>query len=567
MIFQKKFFKPSFIVLCVLVLSLSILAQTVLTPGEKSKYTQYTQNEDIGLFLSELSFVSKELQVEVIGKSYGTRQYEPEDLYLCILTEEGIRRPEDLNRNRPTFLLVASQHGNEQSAKEAALKILRDLAVGELKPLLNHLNVLIIPQANPFGNRFDQRRNGQDLDLNRDHVKLEAPEVRALHRVFRVWLPEMTLDVHEKGDDYYRVSIGCVSNVNIHPSLQTFSRDTMLSEVEKALGEKEITFKEYLVTQRMGIDSSAGVTYRPEDSGSRESMMRYSTTDLNDGRNSFGIYETFSFIQEGASRHDIDTLEARSNWQYYGIRFLMDSAARHGEAILSSVRDLRGELMAKAKVYREDDLVHLSMLYAREKSQPTLTIRRFVRTASPARGVLMVDKKAGDTLTSADIAPLPSSAEYGVEEEVVLNWFPAVEPIKSVTRPLGYIVPAGLKDVVRNLFDHGIEVGIFTQDVYLEVETYQISDIIAAEYDYLPPQALEVEKKNIQAVVKKGDYFISCAQPASNLIPCLLEPESQYGLIRYWSFNLVPEKGGIFPFYRVVGQETLPVIPYMSWEK
>lgn len=553
--------------LCVLVLSLSILAQTVLTPGEKSKYTQYTQNEDIGLFLSELSFVSKELQVEVIGKSYGTRQYEPEDLYLCILTEEGIRRPEDLNRNRPTFLLVASQHGNEQSAKEAALKILRDLAVGELKPLLNHLNVLIIPQANPFGNRFDQRRNGQDLDLNRDHVKLEAPEVRALHRVFRVWLPEMTLDVHEKGDDYYRVSIGCVSNVNIHPSLQTFSRDTMLSEVEKALGEKEITFKEYLVTQRMGIDSSAGVTYRPEDSGSRESMMRYSTTDLNDGRNSFGIYETFSFIQEGASRHDIDTLEARSNWQYYGIRFLMDSAARHGEAILSSVRDLRGELMAKAKVYREDDLVHLSMLYAREKSQPTLTIRRFVRTASPARGVLMVDKKAGDTLTSADIAPLPSSAEYGVEEEVVLNWFPAVEPIKSVTRPLGYIVPAGLKDVVRNLFDHGIEVGIFTQDVYLEVETYQISDIIAAEYDYLPPQALEVEKKNIQAVVKKGDYFISCAQPASNLIPCLLEPESQYGLIRYWSFNLVPEKGGIFPFYRVVGQETLPVIPYMSWEK
>jgi hypothetical protein len=567
MIFQKKFFKPSVIVLCVLVLSLSILAQTVLTPGEKSKYTQYTQNEDIGLFLSELSFVSKELQVEVIGKSYGTRQYEPEDLYLCILTEEGIRRPEDLNRNRPTFLLVASQHGNEQSAKEAALKILRDLAVGELKPLLNHLNVLIIPQANPFGNRFDQRRNGQDLDLNRDHVKLEAPEVRALHRVFRVWLPEMTLDVHEKGDDYYRVSIGCVSNVNIHPSLQTFSRDTMLSEVEKALGEKEITFKEYLVTQRMGIDSSAGVTYRPEDSGSRESMMRYSTTDLNDGRNSFGIYETFSFIQEGASRHDIDTLEARSNWQYYGIRFLMDSAARHGEAILSSVRDLRGELMAKAKVYREDDLVHLSMLYAREKSQPTLTIRRFVRTASPARGVLMVDKKAGDTLTSADIAPLPSSAEYGVEEEVVLNWFPAVEPIKSVTRPLGYIVPAGLKDVVRNLFDHGIEVGIFTQDVYLEVETYQISDIIAAEYDYLPPQALEVEKKNIQAVVKKGDYFISCAQPASNLIPCLLEPESQYGLIRYWSFNLVPEKGGIFPFYRVVGQETLPVIPYMSWEK
>ena len=567
MILQKIFFKPIVIVLCVLVLSFSIYAQTVLTPGEKSKYTQYTQNEDIGLFLSELSFFSKELQIQVIGKSYGTRQYEPKDLYLCILTEEGIRRSEDLNRNKPSFLLVAAQHGNEQSAKEAALKILRDLAVGELKPLLRRMNVLIIPQANPFGNRFDQRRNGQDLDLNRDHVKLEAPEVRALHRIFREWLPEITLDVHEKGDDYYRVSIGCVSNVNIHPSLQSFSRDMMLSEIEKALAEKKITYKEYLVTQQMGIDSSAGVTYRPEDSRSRESMMRYSTTDLNDGRNSLGIYETLSFIQEGASRHDIDTLEARTTWQYFGIRFLMDSAARHGEEILSSVRNLRGELLARAKVYREDDLVHLRMKYAREKSQPTLTIQRFVRSVSPVRGVLAVDKKAGDTLTAADITPSLYPVEYRVEEEVVQNWFPAVEPIKSVSRPLGYIIPAGLTDMVQNLFDHSIEVGIFTQDVYLDVETYQISDIIAAQYDYLPPQELEVEKKNIQAVVKKGDYFISCAQPASNLIPCLLEPESQYGLIRYWSFNLVPEKSDIFPVYRVVRQETLPVIPYMSWEK
>jgi hypothetical protein len=567
MIFQKKCFKPIVIVLCVFVLSLSILAQTVLTPGEKSKYTRYTQHGDIGLFLSELSFVSKELHIQVIGKSYGTRQYEPEDLYLCILTEEGIRRPENLNRKRPTFLLVASQHGNEQSAKEAALRILRDLTVGELKPLLNHMNVLIIPQANPFGNRFDQRRNGQDLDLNRDHVKLEAPEVRAVHRVFREWLPEMTLDVHEKGDDYYRVSIGCVSNVNIHPGFQSFSRDVMLSEVEKALEEKKITFKEYLVSQRMGIDSSAGVTYSLEDSGSRESMLRFSTTDLNDGRNSLGIYETFSFIQEGASRHDIDTLEERTTWQYFGIRFLMESAARHGEEILVSARNLRAELMAKAKVYREDDLVHLRMQYAREKNQPTLTIKRFVRTASPVRGVLTVDKKAGDTLAATDIAPLPSSAEQGVEETVVQNWFPAVEPIKSVSRPLGYIIPAGLKDVIRNLFDHGILVGIFTQDVYLDVETYQISDIVPAEYDYLPPQKLEAEKKSIQTVIKKGDFYVSSAQPAAHLIACLLEPESQYGLIRYWSFNLVPEKGDIFPFYRVVGQETLPVVPYMNWEK
>ena len=47
------------------------------------------------------------------------------------------------------------------------------------------LNVLVIPQANPYGNWFDRRENEQGLDLNRDHVKLESPETRAIHRVFR----------------------------------------------------------------------------------------------------------------------------------------------------------------------------------------------------------------------------------------------------------------------------------------------------------------------------------------------------------------------------------------------
>lgn len=550
---------------CALFLTTSSYAQTVLTPAEKVNYSRYTQNEDLGLFFSELAFHSKELQIQVIGKSFGTRQYESRDMYLCILTEEGIIRPEDLNRDKPTFLLIASQHGNEQSAKEAALVILRDLAVGELKPLLADINVLIVPQANPFGNQFDQRQNGQDLDLNRDHVKLEAPEVRAIHRVFRTWMPEVTLDVHEKGDDYYRVSIGCVSNANISARLQNFSRDVMLSEVEAALLQKNLTFKEYLVTQRMGIDSSAGVNYRPEDRGSRESMMRFSTTDLNDGRNSLGIYETFSFIQEGSSAHDLESLQDRTFWQYFGIRFLLESAVSHGDEILSTVRGLRDELFAAASVYEEDDLIHLRMKYARDDDQPTLTLQRFSRPDPSVRGILKVDKKAGEILTAADIAP--PEAESGVEKVVVENWFPLVEPIQSVSRPLGYFIPAASPDVLQNLFDHGIEVAVLTQDTYADVEVYQVLDIVPAEYDYLPPQELKIEKKTIQAVLKKGDFYISCAQPAANLIPSLLEPESQYGLIRYWSFDLVPEKGDIFPFYRFIGLETLPVIPFMNWDK
>jgi hypothetical protein len=537
----------------------------VKTPAEAVNYGQYSQYEEISHFLSLLDSLSEELTVQIVGKSLGTEEYEAKDFYLCILTEEGADSPQRLNREKPTFYLVAAKHGNEQSAKEAALWLIRDLAVGELNPLLKKVNFLIMPQSNPYGNWFDQRRNEQNLDLNRDHVKLEAPETETINRVFRIWMPEVTMDVHEKGDDFNRVSIGCVSNVNINKMLQEFSREKILTEVKEKLNKEGITFHEYLITQEMGIDSSAGVTYRTEDLEGREEMKRYSTTDLNDGRNSPGIYETLSFIQEGASRHDITTLKDRTRYQYFGIRYFAESVASHSEEIIKLVRSLRAELLDKAHEFSDQNLVHMRMRYARNPQEPTLTIKKFKRSRSPIRGVLKVDKKAGDTVTTSELDRYPYPSETKVVEEVVENWFPDVEPLISVSRPLGYLIPAKHQDVLETLLRHGIQVQAFTKDVRLDIESYQIGEVVPAEYDYLPPMKIDVSKKTHEIIAKKGDMYVTCAQPGANLIPCLLEPQSQYGFIRYWKFNLVQEEGDIYPFYRVTAKQKLPLIPYKNW--
>jgi len=540
--------------------------ETVETPAEAVNYVEYTQAEEIARFLGRLLPVSDALEVTIVGRTLPSPDYPSQNLLLCVLTEGGeVSSPHEIDRSKPTFLLVAAKHGNEQSAKEAALRLIRDLAVGELRPLLERVNVLVMPTANPYGNYRDQRRNEQDLDLNRDQVKLESPEAEAINRVFVDWMPEVTLDVHEKGDDYYRVSIGCVSNPNIHPQLQSFERQVLLAEVAQHLEDKRITFHEYLITQTMGIDSSAGVSYGRGETAGRQRMKRYSTTDLNDGRNSPGIYETLSFIQEGASRHDLTTLRERTEYQYFGIRFLLESVARHGQEIMDLVRGRRRELLEKASTFTPDDQVHLRMRYARDPEEPTLTIKQFRRSRSPIRGILKVDKKAGDPLTLADIIPHSGDPEYQIIEQVEENWFPLVEPIISVARPLGYMVPARYQDVIDTLRKHGLELMLFEQDCPLEVEAYQITDILPAEYDYLPPQKIEVEKSEMGTTARRGDIYVSCAQPAANLIPCLLEPQSQYGLIRYWKYKLVPQKGDIFPFSRVMNQSALPLIGYRDW--
>jgi len=556
------------IIVLVLLLCLSVnlsAAVVIKTPAEAVNYVQYTQYIEMSRFLSRLDSSFPEIRVRLAGRTLASRYHSAEDLFLCVITEEGINDPTELNRDKPTVLIVAAKHGNEQSAKEAALRLIRDLVAGDLKPLLKQLNFLVLPTANPYGNYFDQRRNVQELDLNRDQVKLESPEAETINRIFRTWMPEASLDIHEKGYDYYQVSIGCVSNINIAGSLQEFSRQRILPEVAGKLEQEKITFHEYLITQRMGIDSSAGVNYAPEDLESRENMKRYSTTDLNDGRNSPGIYQTLSFIQEGSSRHDLKTLQERTRYQYFGIRFLAESLAAKGTEIISLVRGLRADLLAKAAVYSTEDLIHLRMKYARNPEQPTLTIKKFVRTSSPARGVLKNDKKAGDTILASDLIPQSLPDGYKIENEVVKNWFPRVEPVLSVPRPLGYVIPAAHHDVIETLLRHKLELSVFTSDCQIETEVYQVTDIIPAEYDYLPPQSIAVEKKRINSMIKKGDVYISCTQAGANLIPCLLEPQSQYGFIRYWKFKLVPEKGGLFHFTRVITEKEMPLVPYKKW--
>jgi hypothetical protein len=508
-------------------------SQTVQTPAELSNYSRYSQQQDITPFLDTVARACKCVKVHVAGKTGQTKDFAGANLYLVILTNEGIDTPQALNRKKPTILVLGAQHGNEQSGKEAALTLIRDLAAGDLRPLLKQVNVLVMPQTNPYGNLVNRRTNEQDLDLNRDHVKLETPETRAIHAVFSKWMPEVSIDVHEQGDNYYRVNTGRVTNANIAAAIRTFSRDTIYKETEALVTASGYTWHEYLVTEAMGSQGAAGAP-EPTDAN-REMLTRPSTTDLNDGRNSLGIYETISFIQESASRHDVPTLKDRTTYQYLGIKALVQSVARHADQVLELVTSSRAALLQKAKAPAAGDLVHIRMVHARDPKEPELTIQHFEQAQGAA------------------------PASRTVVNEVVKNWFPNVEPTLSVPRAYGYIVPSAHKDVVQTMIAHGIGVQAFTADTEIEAEQYVVDEVVPSSEDYVAPEKIEVTKKTVKVTARKGDYYVSGAQPAANLIPNLLEPQAEFGFIRYRAFKLVPDKGATFPFLRVAKRQTLPL--------
>jgi hypothetical protein len=560
---NKKIF---FIGLILVVSPLLLFAQNIKTPAEECGYTRYTQYPEINAFLSSVSAVSPNLVLKTIGKTDYPGDYnERRNIYLAIITEEGITTPQEANRKKPTIFYLCSQHGNEQSGVEAALILIRELCSGDLRPLLSRVNVLIIPQANPYGNENDIRRNEQNLDMNRDHIKLESPGVEAAHRVFIRWLPEVTLDVHEMGPSYYQENVGVVSNLNVDPKLQGFSREKVLPYIEKELKSKGYTFHEYLVRQILGRNTSSGANYRLSRSPEKPVIItRYSTTDINDGRNSFGIWNTLSFILEGASDHTVATLEERTLRQYEAMAALLRFVADNNNEVKKLVSSSRRELIEKGKKASPDDPVHLRMEYVEDPEAHPLVLKYLVPPEPGFIGFLKSDKKQGEKITLEDIIRLKGD-EMTIETREVPNWRPKVVSTLAIVRPFGYVIPADRADIANSLVRLGVRVQQMTKDREIEVEHYRVKEIVPADYDYNPPQKIEVEPIRAKVIVKKESFVVYTAQLAANLVPILLEPASSYGLIRYFKYKLVPEEDDIFPIYRIIKEEKIETIPYKNW--
>ena len=116
---------------------------------------------------------------------------------------------------RPLVLLVGQQHGDEPAGAEALLIVARALAGGEgartlalgeagavlalaeLASVLDHIDVLVLPRANPDGAVLQRRVNAAGMDINRDHLLLRTPEARALAALVRSQRPVVVVDAHE----------------------------------------------------------------------------------------------------------------------------------------------------------------------------------------------------------------------------------------------------------------------------------------------------------------------------------------------------------------------------------
>ena len=163
--------------------------------------------------------------------------------------------------------IQANIHAGEVEGKEASLMLLRDLLHTEYSKILRDVVVLIVPILNADGNdqinaknRPNQngpingvgvRHNGQNLDLNRDAMKLETPELRGVVKnILNRWDPAVVVDCHTTNGSYHEeaVTFSWIMNPNSDAELKDFMRDEMMPDIQDRL-QKHLRYRQLLLRQ------------------------------------------------------------------------------------------------------------------------------------------------------------------------------------------------------------------------------------------------------------------------------------------------------------------------------
>ena len=260
------------------------------TGFEQREGADWTTHEEELEFLAQVDARSRRVKIETIGKTHEKRP-----LHLVKLGHPApVKASKAKKRN--TVLFVCSQHGNEPAGRETCLKMLRDLAFTNKKPLVDQLRsttILFVPSANPDGRAANTRGNAKGVDINRDHLNLETPEARAMAKVVKRWKPDVSLDLHEYGpslpllyDD--EVLYLWPRNLNV---------DSQVHGLAKTLGEEYI----HKDVEGAGYSADAYGMYAVADQD-----IHQSAGDGDEGimRNAMGLRHSLGILVESAVTAD-----------------------------------------------------------------------------------------------------------------------------------------------------------------------------------------------------------------------------------------------------------------------
>jgi murein tripeptide amidase MpaA len=476
-----------------------------LTPAEISGFDQTPRYEETLQFIRTLSNASS-LVREV---SYG-RSVEGRPLTLVVASKD--QAAADLGRpcgDRTRVLIQCGIHPGEIDGKDAGMMLLRDMVYRGRDALLDQVDWYFVPVVNPDGHerrsvfsRPNQRgpeeqgwrASAQGLNLNRDFMKLDSPEMRSIAKLINQLDPDLFIDMHvTDGLDYqYDITFGF--------------QDSLYSVSPAASAWLEQRYRPAVTKSMQGRGHIPGPLILA----------------LDDRRPELGLMLPafpFRFSHSyGDLRHLPTVLVENHSLKPVRQRILGSYALL--EASLTIAAHDRASLRAAKAADR-----------SRRCKQPVLG---WAPSKDPVRHIEF----------HGMLSEFYTSPASGAEE---VRWLgKAAAPIQAplfgsrvattIDRPRGYWIPVSEPDVIDNLARHGIAMDPANQATtavvdQIRLQAVSLSPKVSERRITIAADCSVVEKRTAEYAA--GSVYVSTDQPLGDLVIQLLEPAAPDSLFAY----------------------------------
>ena len=505
----------SFAILAALCMFSSANAANWTTPAERAQFKTTPSYADTHEYLQRLADAAPDtIHLSRFGVSPEGR-----DLMLVVASSGGESTPQAARASGKTILLVQSGiHAGEIEGKDAALMLLRDLSIQHKYPhLLDHTILVWLPifnvdgheHASPY-NRINQngpaemgfRATAQNLNLNRDYMKADAPEMRDWLALFDAWQPDLFIDVHTTdGADYqYDLTWYTEQWGPLHAAVQTWQTNAFERDIVPAFEKKGHLAAPYLdlIDHR---DITKGI-------GNFGSGPRFSTGYVALRNRAALLVET----------HMLKPYAVRVKATYDFVLATLDRLARDDGALRKAVAQADADTIARGKVGGTP----LAVAFDTSKESVPFTLKGYAFSQTPS-------DISGDTWVRYD----PRKPKT-----YVVPFYRDLVPTQTVTLPAAYLVPASWPQIVEKLREHGIAFTQIGHPLHLDVERYRLA---SPQWKPAPFEGRHLladvtqSRENASMDFAAGAVVVPLDQPLANVAANLLEPQASDSLLR-WGF-------------------------------
>jgi len=486
------------------------------TPAFAPGKADFTSQSEMMAFLTGLR--APQMILSIVAKSQEGR-----DMPALVFTRHGV----DMigKGQRPVVMLIGQQHGNEPAGGEAMLVLAERLGAGDLAPLLDAIDVVIVPRGNPDGADRFRRALTDGVDPNRDHTQLRTPEIRAIADLLTRYRPDILLDCHEftvagrwveKTGGLVRIDgmIQAATVPNLAPALKQIQDEVVLPALRSAFDAAGVTYDWYHTT----------------DGSNPASPVAMGSIGADTGRNVAGLRNAVSLLLEtrgvGLGRAH---LARRVHSHVVAAEAMLRLAAQRPGDILAATRRAEAEVVA----------------------------------IKPGTPFIVTARQRPEQRTLTFIDPAT-----GQDRPVDVKWLSSLDIETTLTRPrpAGYLLRAKDGDAIEALRRLGLTTQTVAKAATVAGERYRVVKVeLGAKEDgrgddtgagQIVKGSYALEQASIQ--LEPGDVYIGLDQPLAALLPVMLEPESQTGLAANRVLPVV--EGGVLDVVRITGRPAAALV-------